>query len=242
MGVFQEAITLFLTFENLILIVIGILVGQLLGAIPGMSSMMAISIAIPFTYTLSPVAAITLLMSFYKGALSGGSISATLIGTPGTASAAATVMDSHPLTLKGQGGKALQTAQVSSAMGSLFADILLLSVTGFMAQIALMMSSPELLIIVTFALLTVSTFTAGNRIRGILSAVMGISITMIGTDPSTGLARFSFGNPNLEVSLSVVPVLLGVLALSEIFHQTYLSKLKKQVHIFHLLNQKMIQE
>ncbi|RXT07144.1 tripartite tricarboxylate transporter permease [Ammoniphilus sp. CFH 90114] len=222
----------FFTWDNLILIPIGIIIGQVLGAIPGMSSMMAISVAIPFTYSLSPVAAVTLLMSFYKGALAGGSISAILLGTPGTVSAAATVMDGYPLAQQGKAGKALQTAQISSAFGSLFADILLLTLTGFMAQIALLLASPELLLIVMFALMTVGAFTAGNKIRGILSALIGIGLSLIGPDPTTGLPRYSFGIYELEESLPVIPVLLGLLALSEILYSVYKKQMQsKQGHL-----------
>lgn len=226
MSLFLEAFHEFFILENLILIPIALVAGQILGAIPGMSSMMAIAIAIPFTYGLSPVTAVTLLMSFYKGGLSGGSIAAILIGTPGTAAAAATTLDGYPLALEGKAGKALQTAQVASALGSLFSDILLISIIGIMSSIALNMTSPELLLIVLFAMMTVGSFTAGNPVKGIASALLGIFISLLGPDPTTGLPRYNFGLIELESPLELVPVLLGVLALSEIFYEVFYKRMR----------------
>src|SRR5699024_8000538 len=104
--------------------------------------------------------------------------------------------------------KALQVAQLSSALGSLFSDILLISIIGLMATVALNMTSPELLLIVLFAMMTVGSFTTGNRVKGILSAILGIFFSLIGPDPTTGLPRYSFGFIKLESPLDLVPVLL----------------------------------
>lgn len=221
-----EAFKEFFILENIILIPIALIIGQVLGAIPGMSSIMAIAIVIPFTYGLSPVTAVTILMSFYKGGLSGGSIASILIGTPGTAAAAATTLDGYPLAKEGKAGKALEIAQVSSALGSLFSDVLLISIIGLMAQVAMNMTSPELLLIVAFAMLTVGSFSAGNPIKGILSALFGIFVAMLGPDPTTGLPRYSFGFVELEGKLDIVPVLLGILALGEIFSEVYNRKME----------------
>ncbi|MGE7664664.1 tripartite tricarboxylate transporter permease [Ureibacillus composti] len=232
MDLLLEAFREFFILENLILIPLALIAGQILGAIPGMSSIMAIAIVIPFTYGLSPVTAVTLLMSFYKGGLSGGSIASILIGTPGTAAAAATTLDGYPLAKEGKAGKALETAQIASALGSLFSDVLLITIIGFMAQIALNMTSPELLLIVVFAMLTVGSFTAGNPIKGYASALLGIFFSMLGPDPTTGLPRYSFGVLELEAKLDLVPVLLGVLALSEIFYEVYFKKMQsKEGHL-----------
>ena len=140
------------TFDVLIALLIGVVGGMVIGALPGLSATMGIALMIPFTYAMEPTAALVMLMTIYTSAIAGGSISAILIHTPGTPSSATTAMDGYPLTLQGRGLEALGTAMVSSMIGGTISAIALLFLSPLLASVALKFGSAENFFLAVFGL------------------------------------------------------------------------------------------
>ena len=150
------------TPEALIAIFIGLIAGQILGAIPGLTASMAVALLVPYTFYLDPWIGIPMLLGMFKGSLFGSSITAILIKTPGTPAAAATVLDGYPLAQKGKGMKAMKMALYSSVFGDTFSDVMLIFAAGFLASIALNFGPPEYALLTGFSLICISSFSLFN--------------------------------------------------------------------------------
>lgn len=207
-----------LLFEplSLLALISGVFLGIVIGAIPGLSTVMAVAVALPFTFTLPAVPAIMLLLGVYKGGMYGGSISAILINTPGTPAASCTMMDGYPLACKGYGKKALNVALYASFFGDMFSNIALIVLAAWLAKFALDFGSPELFTLVVFSLTIVASVAGNSILKGLASAVFGLLLATVGTDLIVGTQRFSFDITPLRGGLSLVPVLIGLFALPEV--------------------------
>jgi putative tricarboxylic transport membrane protein len=192
---------------------------MLLGAIPGLTGIMAIALLLPFTFTMHPISALILLVSIYKGAMFGGSIPSILMNIPGTPPAAATALDGYPLALQGKSQKALKIALYSSVTGDVFSDIVLITVAGYLARLALKFGPPEYSMLVLFSLTTIGAVSGETLLKGLLSAAGGLFIATVGLDPITATPRFFFGIVELYDGFSLLPMLIGLFALSEILRQ-----------------------
>ena len=208
-------------------VLFGVVLGIAVGAIPGLSSPMAIAIAVPLTFYMSPLAAIAFLLGVNKGGEFGGSISAILLNTPGTPEAAATALDGHPLARQGKAGKALKTALYSSVAGDTFSDVVLILVAAPLAVIALKMGPPELLGVLIFAFTFVTALLGKSMIKGLIAAVLGVLLSMVGIDPEAAIPRLTFGVLELEDGLSFAGVAIGLLAFSEVLLQIERSHLRE---------------
>ncbi len=200
-------------------ILLGVVLGIAVGAIPGLSSPMAIAIAVPLTFYMTPLAAIAFLLGVNKGGEFGGSISAILLNTPGTPEAAATALDGHPLAQQGKAGKALKTALYSSVAGDTFSDIVLILVAAPLAVIALRMGPPELLGVLIFAFTFVTALLGTSMIKGLIAAALGVLLSLVGIDPEAAVPRLTFDVLELEDGLSFAGVAIGLLAFSEVLLQ-----------------------
>ena len=200
-------------------VLFGVVLGIAVGAIPGLSSPMAIAIAVPLTFYMTPLAAIAFLLGVNKGGEFGGSISAILLNTPGTPEAAATALDGHPLAQQGKAGKALKTALYSSVAGDTFSDIVLILVAAPLAVIALKMGPPELLGVLIFAFTFVTALLGNSMIKGLIAAALGVLLSLIGIDPEAAIPRLTFDVLELEDGLSFAGVAIGLLAFSEVITQ-----------------------
>jgi len=207
---------LFATWMNFFAIMGGMLVGVIVGAIPGMTGTMAVALALPFTFYMEPVTGILLLVGIYKGAIYGGSISAILIKTPGTPAAACTVLDGYPMAEKGQARKALQIALYSSCVADFISNIALVFFAGMIASFALRFGPPEFFTLICFSLTIIAGVSGDSLQRGIISASIGLLLATIGLDLIYGVNRFNFGNTDLMAGLNFIPVLIGLFALPEI--------------------------
>ena len=208
-------------------VLFGVVLGIAVGAIPGLSSPMAIAIAVPLTFYMSPLAAIAFLLGVNKGGEFGGSISAILLNTPGTPEAAATALDGHPLARQGKAGKALKTALYSSVAGDTFSDVVLILVAAPLAVIALKMGPPELLGVLIFAFTFVTALLGKSMIKGLIAAVLGVLLSMVGIDPEAAIPRLTFDVLELEDGLSFSGVAIGLLAFSEVLLQIERSHLRE---------------
>ena len=198
---------------------IGVLIGCVIGVIPGLGPAVAMSLAIPLTFTLSASVAISLLLGIYKGGTYGGSISAILINTPGTPAAAATILDGYPLARQGKSGKALHMALYASVFGDALSIFILMAVAQPLASVALMFGPPELFALLLFALTVIGGLSGESLFKGFISACLGLMLATIGTDTITGDIRFTFSLLYFEDGLSIIPMIIGLFAISEVFQQ-----------------------
>lgn len=202
------------TLENFLIMAAGIWGGVIIGAIPGMTGTMAVTLALPFTFYMQPVPSILLLVALYKGSTYGGSVSAILIKTPGTASAACTALDGYPLARQGKAGKALNMALYSSVIGDFLSNISLIFLAVPLAVLALRVGPPEYFMLMVFALTTVAGVSGNSLLLGLVSACLGLLLATVGED-MYGSFRFAITD-DMQAGLSVAPVLIGLFALPEL--------------------------
>jgi putative tricarboxylic transport membrane protein len=208
-----------LTFYNALFVALGVFTGIVVGAIPGLNGPMAIALALPVTFYLSPLGGIAYLIGIMKGGTFGGSIAAILLNTPGSPEAAATAFDGYPLAQKGKGLKAMKMALYSSVTGDTFSDLVLFVVAAPVAAVSLMMGPPEMSAVLIFSLTIIAGLSGRSLIRGVIAATLGAVVGTIGLDPESALPRLTFGFVDLSDGISLIPMTIGLLALSEIMIQ-----------------------
>ncbi len=213
------AAQLFFTLQNILVVGLGLLVGITIGAIPGLNVPMTVALLLPITFYMPPVAAISLLMGVYKGGTYGGSISAVLINTPGAPAAAVTCLDGYPMARQGKAGKALRAAIYGSVIGEFISDLVLITVAGQVAALALKFGPTEKFSLVFFALSTIGVVSSRHKLKGIAAGLVGIFFYTIGLDPISGSSRFTLGIFNLIGGIPFLPHLIGLFAVSEFFIQ-----------------------
>jgi putative tricarboxylic transport membrane protein len=214
--------------------VIGLVWGILGGALPGISASITMALILPFTYTMDPALAIALLACVYIGAEYGGSIPAILIRTPGTNSAAATVIDGYELNRQGRAGEALGISLMSGVVGSLFGLLMLVLLTEPLSWLALAFKPTSYFGLGILGLSVIASMTGGSLLKGLAAAVVGLMIATIGTDPISGVTRYTFNVPDLLNGVEPVLVMVGLFALTELMSQsgmTRLTQLKESVRI-----------
>jgi putative tricarboxylic transport membrane protein len=200
--------------------VAGVAWGILGGALPGISPSITMALLLPFTFAMEPVVALVLLTSTYVGAEYGGSIPAILIRTPGTNAAAATTIDGYAMHQQGRGGEALGISLVAGLIGGLFGIILVVLLAEPLANVALLFTPPAYFALGMLGLSVIATLTEGSTLKGFMAAVIGLMIATVGSDPQTGVMRFTFDRPELIDGIPPIIVMVGVFAVSEMLVQT----------------------
>jgi putative tricarboxylic transport membrane protein len=209
---------------NLLFVVFGVMLGQFVGAMPGIGPVMAMAIAIPFTFVIDPLPAIAFLVGINKGGLVGGAVPAILINTPGTPDAAATAMDGHPLAQQGKPEKATKMALYSSVTGDTFSDIVLVTISAPLALVALKMGPVEILALMVFAFSVIAGLVGKSISKGIIAAALGMLAATVGLDPEHATPRYYFGYFELYDGLPLAAVAIGMLAVAEILRRLASSK------------------
>lgn len=204
------------TVENIILMIAGIIVGIIFGAIPGLSSTMAIALFLPVTFGLEVKSAFALLVALYIGGVSGGFISAILINIPGSAMSIATTYDGSPMVEKGEAHKALGVAILFSTLGTLVSITVLMMAAPPLARVALKLSSYDYFALTFLSLTLISGVSGKNMLMGLTSGFIGLAFSMVGMAPIDGVARFTFGNVQLLNGFSLLPAVVGLFAVTEI--------------------------
>jgi putative tricarboxylic transport membrane protein len=199
-----------------ILVTIGVAVGIVFGAVPGLTAVMAIALSLPMTYGLGPAAGLSLLVALYVGATSGGLISAILLKIPGTPSSIATTFDGAPMMENGEGAKALGVGIVFSFIGTILSIIALMFIAPYLARAALAFGPHEYFSIAIFSLTLIATLSSGSMVKGIFSGVAGFAISTVGIAPVDATRRFTFGFVELNAGFSILTVLVGMFAIAEI--------------------------
>lgn len=201
---------------NLLLLVLGVILGIVVGAIPGLTATLAISLLLPFTFGLDASTALIMLVGIYVGGIYGGSITAILLRTPGTPGAAATAMDGYPLTLKGQGGRALGIATAASFTGGIISAAFMIFLSPAISSFALKFSSAEFFALAFFGLTIIFSVSGGSLLKGAIAGCIGLLINTVGFDRIVAYPRFTFGSRNLLVGFPLLPSIIGLFAISEV--------------------------
>lgn len=213
---FLMAIEHLLSFQSLFIVVVGTLVGVIVGALPGLGSVIGITLCIPFTFTMDHVQAITLLVGVYAGSTYGGSVSAILINTPGTPQAAATCLDGFPMVLKGKAEESIGWATFASVFGGTISCFILLLAAPQLAALAMKFGPVETFALILMGMTCIATVSQGNMFKGVLAACIGLFLGCIGADPLSGDIRFTWDIFVLSGGIDIIPVLVGIFALSEV--------------------------
>lgn len=201
---------------NFGIMLIGLAVGTVAGALPGISFVNAMAMALPFTYAMSPVAAMVFLGGIYAGGVFGGSISAILINIPGTPASLPTCWEGYAMTKRGEAARALMLALLASALGGVASALLLTFAAPPFAEIALTFDQPEFFAATFLGLISVIAIVKGAPVVSMVSLFCGILIGSIGVDPLYGMPRLTFGIPALQNGIDFVVVMIGLFALSEV--------------------------
>ena len=201
-------------------VVAGVAWGIAGGALPGISPSIAMALLVPFTYGLEPGLAIALLAAVYVGAEYGGSIPAILISTPGTNAAAATVLDGHAMHRQGRGGEALGISLYSGVIGAVIGITMLVLMTAPLARLALAFTPMSYFGLGVLGLSVIASLAGKSVLKGLAAGVLGLMIASVGSDPISGLPRFTFGRPELLDGIAPLLIMVGLFAVSELLWQS----------------------
>lgn len=238
MGMFVTGLETVFQPSVLIMLVTGVLVGTIIGVLPGLSATMGVAILTPLTFGMDAVASLALLLGCYCASAWGGSITAIMANIPGTPSAIMTSLDGYPLGKKGQAGLAIGVATVSSFIGGVFSVFILAFLAGPIAEYALNFGAPEYFALAVFGLSVIAYISSKNMIKGVISACIGLLISTVGLDPMSGFARYTFKSYELLTGVELLPVMIGIFGLAEVLnvaskksHEIILTKQMSRVRV-----------
>jgi len=203
---------------NLLLLFAGVMLGMIVGVMPGLGPSAGLAILLPLTFTLDPTGAVVMLAAVYYGAMYGGTITSVLINTPGESATVASTFDGYPLAKQGRAGPALVMAAIGSFVAGTIGAVLISVASPATASLAATFGPPELFLVVVLGLLTLIVIIGGNRLLGALSALIGFGIATVGIDIGTGQQRYTFGSVELINGIDFIPVAIGLFGVGEILH------------------------
>lgn len=203
-------------WQNFLIIPLGLAIGIVVGAIPGLTSDLGIILCIPLTYGMDPTMAILMLLAIYCGGTYGGSITAILINTPGTSANAATLFDGYPMTVRGKAFKALQMALYASTIGGLISAFALLFLAPLIAKVTLLFGPAEYFALAVFGLSVIAGVSNNSIFKGLIGACIGLFMASIGIDSISGTSRFIFGQQRMMAGIDLIIALIGLFAISEV--------------------------
>lgn len=205
------------TIQSILLILLGVILGLIFGSIPGLTATMAVAICLPITYGMDPLAGMSLLMGLYIGGVSGGLIPAILLKIPGTPSSISTTFDGYPMAKKGEARAAFSWAIAASFVGGLLSIIVLTLVSPPLARVAIQFGPFEYFAITIFSLTLIASLSGDSLSKGIMSGLLGVGFSMVGAAPIDAFPRYTLGFDAFDAGLNLLPLLIGLFAVSEIF-------------------------
>ncbi|MDZ7589190.1 MAG: tripartite tricarboxylate transporter permease [Rubrivivax sp.] len=206
LGYLIEALTPF----NMVLALAGVVLGTVIGALPGLSATMAVAILVPFTFAMSPASGLIALGAIYTGAIYGGSFAAILVNTPGTPSSIATTFDGYPMAKRGDGGLAVTLATISSVVGGIVGAVSLLLLAPPLANIALMFGPSEYFWLAIFGLTLISALSVGNTLKGLIGGCLGLLLSTVGVAIVGGDVRYTMNSQILLGGIDITSALIGL--------------------------------
>ena len=205
-----------LTLHNLMYSFIGVFVGNLIGVLPGIGALAAISMLLPITYGIDPAGALMMLAGLYYGTTYGGATTTILLNLPGTPSHAVVCLDGHPMARQGRAGSALLIAMLSSFMGATIGIILMMAFGPLLVEVAFQFGPAEYFSLMFLGLLAASTLTTGSPIKGVAMVIIGLICVVVGAEINTGVSRFSCNIPELQEGLALVAVAMGLFGIADV--------------------------
>lgn len=211
-----QAITTVFQPLNFILVLAGVLIGTLFGAIPGLTATLAIALLSPLTFSMDAISSMLLLLGIYAGGMYGGSITAITLRAPGAPANAAVVDDGYALTMQGKGGLAIGISNVGGVVGGLMSCIAMMFLAPLLAKFALLFGPAEFFAVMVFGLSAVFAVSGKSFLKGMFSALLGLLLATMGYDPILPFARYNFGQAQLTRGLSFLPAVIGMFAFAEV--------------------------
>lgn len=211
-----QALGQVLTWQSVSASFVGVLLGMIVGALPGLTISLGMVLVLPLTFGLGSLTAMSLMLGLFAAGMTGGSYSAILINIPGTPSASATTIDGHQMALRGEAGKALGVSVISSVYGGIFSLICLVVSAPLIARVALRFGAPEQFALLTLGLTLISAFAGRSLVKGLTSGVLGLLLTTIGQDPMLATPRFTFGRVELQAGILFIPAMIGLFAIPQV--------------------------
>ena len=215
MGILEGLAVVFMP-QNIFLLVVGVVMGILIGSIPGLTSTLAISLLLPFTFGLEPATALNMLIGIYIGGAYGGAITAVLLRTPGTPGAAATILDGYPMAQRGEAGRAIGIITAGSFIGGMISAGFMIFLSPSISRFALNFSSAEYFALAVFGLTIIFSVAGKSLLKAAIAGLIGLVINTVGMDVITGSPRFTFGISALLVGFPLLPAVIGLFAISEV--------------------------
>lgn len=200
----------------LLAIVAGTIIGVIFGSIPGLTYSMALALVLPLTFGLDTPAAIGMLLGTYIGGMTGGSVSAILLGIPGTPSAAATVIDGYRMTRQGRAGLALGSAVLASALGGIVSLLVMIVSVDLVARLAIRFGPVEIFALVLFGMSTICGLAEQSLIRGLIAGVIGLLLMTVGLDEMEGVPRMTFGWAPMIQGINLLVAMVGLFAVPQV--------------------------
>ncbi|SNS78334.1 putative tricarboxylic transport membrane protein [Geodermatophilus pulveris] len=213
-----QGILALLTVQNILLLGAGVLMGMVVGVMPGLGPSAGLAILLPITFTLDPTGAVVMLAAVYYGAMYGGTITSVLINTPGESATVASTFDGYPLAKQGRAGPALVMAAIASFVAGTIGAVLISVAAPATAAVAATFGPPELFLVVILGLLTLIVIVGKNRLLGALSALLGFGLATVGIDIGGGQQRYTFGSTELINGIDFIPVAIGLFGVGEVLH------------------------
>jgi putative tricarboxylic transport membrane protein len=195
---------------------VGVLLGLIVGALPGLTISLGMVLVLPLTFGLGSIPAMSLMLGLFAAGMTGGSYSAILINIPGTPSASATAIDGYRMARHGEAGKALGVSVISSVYGGVFSLVCLVLSAPLIARVALQFGAAEQFALLTLGLTLIAAFAGGSLVKGLITGILGLLLTTVGQDPMVGTPRFTFGRVELQAGLHFIPALIGLFAIPQV--------------------------
>jgi putative tricarboxylic transport membrane protein len=211
-----QSVELLLRWDVYFYIAMGLVVGMFVGAMPGLTTILAMAVLLPISFKLEPMLGIPFLIGVYKGGIYGGSIPAILVGIPGTGASIATTFDGPALTRQGKGRKALEMSLYASTIGDALSDIFTLVLIGAIAYVILLVGPPEVFAIIIFSLILIASVSGESGLKGAIAACIGVGLGFVGREIHRRRARMTFGLDALSGGIPLIPLVIGIFALPEV--------------------------
>jgi TctA family transporter len=210
-----EGLVLLFDPSTILMLFLGLLVGLVMGVLPGLGGTVTMALLLPFAYGLDPADALALVLGAFSAVSMGGSIPAILMNAPGTGEQAVTSLDGYPMTQRGEGARALAAAAAAGVLGTLVGVLALTLLIPFVRTILMAVGSAEMFALSLLGVLAIGVLTTDSVTRGLLSGLIGLMLSTIGSDPVTGTLRYTFGSIYLYDGLSITGLTLGLFAIAE---------------------------
>lgn len=204
------------TPRNLGFLVIGVVLGQVIGALPGIGPAAGMALLLPFTYGMEPVSGVIMLAGIMYGGMYGGTLTSVLVNVPGESSSLLTAIDGHQMARKGRAGAALSVAALGSFFAGIVSAIALVFIAPALSAFALKFSSPEYFLLAALGITATASLGGVSPVKALLAATLGLMISQIGVDPIVGLPRLTFGQPQLLEGVEFLPVAIGIFGIAEV--------------------------